>query len=89
MTSRFKIEEVIIVERKVYIFTSYIGGSKSFMLDDSSTLNGVPIEMWIDIPRRVDFEGKPKEDYYVFALKDKGDKDKFKVNHIVNLNHPE
>jgi len=87
LKATFEIEQIIAVKEKVYVLVKHINTDIGFTLNDSSTLNDVAIEKWMDVPRAYDAAGNFRNAHYAFVLKQAQDKTKLNVDDIVELNN--
>lgn len=56
-----------------------------FSVSDQSKLGCVPLEKFLDIPRKIDKTGQPILNIFAFCLKNKEHKDYFIENQIVEF----
>lgn len=85
MQSRFRIIQILELNGKVYVMTELIEKDSKFDLSDNSYLSGVPIENYLDIPRKLDGNGNQRYDVFVFVLKNELDRKLIKENDILEL----
>ena len=87
MTIQFEIETLFELKARnqVYILAKLLNDNINWRLTDESSLSGVPIEKWVDVPRAHDKDGKQRLDLFAFALKNKDDKDKLKEGQVIEL----
>jgi hypothetical protein len=87
MSIQFQIESIYRHQsrNKVYIFAKWLDTDNNWQLTETSTLGGVPIEKWFDIPRMIDENGDQRTDFFAFALKNDADQTKFEPGQIVEL----
>lgn len=76
--------EYIFEYQHVYILARSLE-RQGFSLSATSTLGGVPIQRWVDQPRKLHPDGTPDLDVYAFVLQHNDDKTEFVVNQIVEL----
>jgi hypothetical protein len=87
MIIQFEIEDIFKLDtrNKVCVFARVLNSDLSWKLTDESKLGVVRIENWLEIPRSHDKDGNIRLDLFAFLLKNNDDKDKLKVNQIVEL----
>lgn len=85
MTAKFQIEFNIKIKQGVHLFARLINTDTNFYLTDNSYLGEFPIEAFVTMPRALDKDGKPRFDLFTFTLKRPEDRDKIKVNDILEL----
>ena len=65
----FEIEQVFAVTgRGVFVMVRLLEAKSSFTLSERPILGKVAIERWFDIPRKLNSDGTPRTDYFVFKL---------------------
>ena len=82
---KFKIEYILNLHGKTCLFARQLDKS-NFIINEGSTIGGVPLESSLSQPRKLLENGKPDLDIFSLFLKNKNDIDKLKVDQIVELN---
>lgn len=72
----FRVEHVTQLQGRTYVFARWLGG-KTFSVLPGARLAGVPIDPFLEIPRKLDSEGKPVFDVFAFRLTDNQDAGRF------------
>ena len=72
---------------KNIVFARCLEMEESFEVTDHSSLGGIEISKYLDQPRKIDKDGKPKLDVFAFLIKYKKDVDKLKEGQIVELTY--
>jgi hypothetical protein len=87
MIVQFEIESIfkLQIKNKVCILARLLDSNLDWKLSEKSKLGQVEIENWFDIPRALDKNGKQRLDLFAFVLKSTLDRDKLKINQIVDL----
>ena len=85
MTPKFQIEQTIVVKNKAYVLCKHLNNDIKFILTDHSYLGDIQIEKWMDVPKAVDEKGNYRKDFYSFVLKNLQDKEKIKVDDVIEL----
>lgn len=86
MGIRFKIEAVININNGgCYVFACLLDQEKHFELSHQSTLGGLEITTFLDIPRAIDKHGKQRFDFWTFQLKNEADAEQLIEGAIIEL----
>jgi hypothetical protein len=76
---------VIATDRRAYVIARLAEETADFGVDDGSLLAGCPVELWLDVPRALDADGRQRRDLFAFCLRSRGDRRKFRVGDRVRL----
>lgn len=79
------IEQVLVTSGKAYAFVRFQEG-KDLTLTEKATLAGLPIEQWLDQPRKLKADGSLGTGLFVLALRFVGDAGKLAAGSSVELN---
>ena len=82
---KFRIEQILNIEGKVYLIAESLDPNVNFKLSDSCFLGSLPIENWFDIPKAANESGSQRNDLFSFVLKKEVDKAKVKEKEIMDL----
>ena len=64
-----EIEETFAVSgRGVFVSVRLLNPDPVFTMSETPTLGEVPIERWLDVPRKLDANGMARFDYVIFKL---------------------
>jgi hypothetical protein len=64
----FEIESTFVVQGRAYVLARSLTQNVKFQVVEGSTLGGQPIEVFVDVPRKLDESGELRVDLFVFAL---------------------
>ncbi len=81
----FQIEYILKRDEYGLILVKYISGEKKFEITSESKLENIPLEIYLDFPRKIDENGEPMFDSFILKPKSKADLDKLAVGQIVTL----
>jgi hypothetical protein len=83
-----EVEGTLRVRGTAYVFARVLEDGGNFTFCRGSTLSGIPLQPYLDIPRAVDANGRPRLDLFAFALQDPADAAHFEVGQRVELSTP-
>lgn len=81
----FQIEYIYKKEDYGLIFVKYLSGEKEFEITSESKLGNIELEEYLDMPRKIDENGKLMLDSFIFKPKNKSDLNNFEVGQVVRL----
>jgi hypothetical protein len=85
MSLKFQIESVFsVITRGKFVAARPVDSNVHFRITERSTLGGIPLRAYLDMPRSIDENGKQQE-IFVFHLQNPEDASKLNVNSIVEL----
>lgn len=85
MGTKFKILHKLRVNERTYIFGELLNKDSKFDVLEGAKLGEIPIEPYLDIPRKIDEKGRIRLDVFVFLLKNPSDENKIKLEDEVEL----
>src|SRR5688572_25844261 len=86
MSVQFEIEAVFKITNRGYcVFARQLTVGQNFIVTDKSFLGGVELGKYLDMPRKLDEKGEPRNDLFAFQLKNGEDNSKLKPNSVVEL----
>ena len=88
MSIQFEIESIFKIEsrNKYFVAAKLLSSNPDWKLTEKTRLGQIEIENWFDIPRALDKDGNIRFDLFIFQLKNSDDRNKIKINEIVELN---
>lgn len=85
--ANFKIKKGKKIE--YFIIAKCLEMGAGFSITDNSKLDEIEIRNYLNQPRAIDEEGKPRLDIFAFRIRHKADFNAFKEGQIVELTHDE
>lgn len=86
MAVRFEVEAVVpIKERGVHVLAKSLVDGIDFHIPRGSTLGGVELENFLDVPRAADAHGNQRTDLFAFKLKEGATGEQFVKGAVVEL----
>ena len=83
-----EVERILEMRGTAYVFARVLEDVGDFTVQRGSTLAGMPLQPYLDIPRAVDVNGRPRLDLFSFALQNPADVAHFEVGQRVELSTP-
>lgn len=87
MGTKLHIWDKLKIKDRIYVFGELVNKNDRFNLEEGATLGGVPIEPYLDIPRKLAENGQVRLDVFVFQLSDPKDESSIGLNTIVELHN--
>ena len=84
-STTFQIEYIYKKDDYGLILVKYLSGEKDFEITSESKLGKIELEEYLDMPRKVDENGKLILDSFILKPKKESDLDNFELGQIVNL----
>jgi hypothetical protein len=72
-----QVESATTVGGRPCVLARLLGPAGDFVVNRDSTLQGAPLEEFLDAPRKVDAHGEPRLDVFAFRLRHARDLDRF------------
>ena len=80
-----EVQSVHDISGRGYILAQLVKPSDQVVVTTRSTLNGSPVEQWIDAPRATDAQGHQRRDLFAFCLQSRIDLARFEVGQRVRF----
>lgn len=84
-STTFQVEYIYKKGENGLILVKYLSGKKDFEITSESKLGNIELEEYLDMPRKMDKNGKSMLDSFILKPKKASDLDNFKVGQIVHL----